>query len=95
MDLVLHALVKRGDNLVAAGFQIVGGEHLGIDQFVLHRGQQIPVGACHLVVLLDFRHGGELRFLLFLGGDVAIFPHDVEHAVVSLFSLLRVDGRIP
>ena len=95
LDFVLHALVKRGDNLVAAGFQIVGGERLGIDQFVLHRGQQISVGARHLIVLLDFRHGGELRFLLFLGGDVAIFLHDVEHAVVSFFSLLRVDGRIP
>ena len=95
LDFVLHALVKRGDNLVAAGFQIVGGERLGIDQFVLYRGQQISVGARHLIVLLDFRHGGELRFLLFLGGDVAIFLHDVEHAVVSFFSLLRVDGRIP
>ena len=95
LDLVLHALVERGDDLVAAGFQIIGGERLGIDQFVLHRGQQIPVRAGHLVALLYFRHGRELRFLLLLGGDVAVFLHDTEHAVVSLFGLFLIDGRIP
>ena len=95
LNLVLHVLVERGDDLVAAGFQIIGGERLGIDQFVLHRGQQIPVRAGHLVALLYFRHGGELRFLLLLGGDVAVFLHDAEHAVVSLFGLFLIDGRIP
>ena len=95
LNLVLHALVERGDDLVAAGFQIIGGERLGIDQFVLHRGQQIPVRAGHLVALLYFRHGRELRFLLLLGGDVAVFLHDAEHAVVSLFGLFLIDGRIP
>ena len=95
LNLVLHGFVECGDDLVPAGFEFVGGEGLRIDEFALHGGQQVSVGSGHLVVLLLFRHLGELGVAFIRGRDVSVFLHDAQHTVEAFLRLLLVDGRIP
>ncbi len=87
---ILLRFVDGGDDLVAAGLQILFVKSLGFQQFVLHHGQQIAVRSRHLVVLLHLHHLREGGFLLLLRGDVSVFAHDVEHTLETLLRLLGV-----
>ena len=93
---VLLALVDGGDDLVAAGVQIIGGEGLGLYQLVAYHLQQVAVGSLvdvlQLCVLRGRRHLGLLGFL---AGDVAVLAHDVDDSLESRLGLLLVHGRIP
>ena len=87
---VLLRFVNGGDDFVAAGFQVLLAERLGVDEFVLHHRQQVSVRSGHLVVLLDFDGLREFRGFLLVRRDVAVFVHDVQHALVTFFSLLGI-----
>ena len=95
LDLVLHGLVQRGDDLIAAGLKVLGGERLGIHQLVLDGGEQVAVRPRHLVVLLHLDDLRERSFLLLIRCDVAVLVHDADHALESPLGLRGVRVRIP
>ena len=92
---ILLGLVNGGNDLISAGVKIFLGERLGSHQLTPHHIQQVSVGAGVFVLL---RHVGGLREfggLVILGGDVAVFLHDVQHALESGLGHIGVVGRIP
>ena len=95
LDLVLHGLVQRGDDLIAAGLKVLGGERLGIHQLVLDGGEQVAVRPRHLVVLLHLDDLRERSFLLLVRCDVAVLVHDADHTLESSLGLRGVRVRIP
>ena len=92
---VLILLLDRGDDVQAAGVDLLVGELALLLKLGAHHLEEIARGPrIGLGVLRDDGLGVGGGVVLILG-DVAVLEHVAEHALPSLLGLIRADGRIP
>ena len=95
---LLVLLVDRGDDLEAAGVDLLRRDLGLVLELGAHHLQQVAVGAGVDLLglgLLDVRHTRLLGLVVLSLGDVAVVEHELQDSSPPFLGLLRVLGRVP
>ena len=91
---VLVLLADRGDDLVAAGVDLVVGQLGAVPELGAHHLQQVAVGAAVGLGLGVLDRGGEDGGGALLLGNVAVLGHELQHPRPAVLGSLRADGGV-